>query len=64
MVKSVEEIIALISKRDGISYTEAEQVVDECVEELKTAEYLDDCERIIADYLGLEPDYLEILLFA
>lgn len=62
----LNEIIKLIQERDGISYLEAVNCVKECQDELM--ELLEDnpsydaAADCIADCLGLEPDYLDILL--
>lgn len=62
----LNDIIKLIQKRDGISYNEAVNCVKECQDEIAyicadnpTYEAVADC---IADMLGLEPDYMEVLL--
>lgn len=62
----LNDIIKLIQKRDGISYNEAVNCVKECQDEIAyilennpTYDAVADC---VADYLGLEPDYLDILL--
>ena len=63
----MRELIELISKRDGISFSEAESLVQGCREELLEVEtrdffgYEEACE-IVAEWLGLEPDHLDILL--
>ena len=54
-------IIDLIAKRDEIPEGEAEQAVEECREQMKLvikAGNPFEAEEILADYLGLEPDYL------
>ena len=62
-VRTVNDIITLIKQRDNISLREAQIVVDDCIDALKHCDYTtDNPEDIIADYLGLEPDYLEDLL--
>ena len=61
-----EEVINILINRDGISYLEAENIFEECQEiiadildsELSDFERLQEIEFTIADYLGLEPDYL------
>lgn len=63
----LNDIVELISKRDGISYEEAAIWVKNCQDELAeicNSEYpsLEDAEYCVADFLGLEPDYLEVLL--
>ena len=64
-MNTVEDIIALISHRDNISYLEAMNVVNECMEEMETAVAQgswQEAEDILSSYLGLEPDYLDILM--
>lgn len=61
------EIIELIARRDGISYNEAHNIVDECLDELREAigngcSYEEGCD-IIAGWLGLEPDYFDMLMW-
>ena len=61
----MKEIINILMQRDDISENEAYNLLDDCMEELQDAimrgSYID-AEDIIASYLGLEPDYLEILI--
>lgn len=64
-MNTVDDIINLISRRDNISYIEAMNVVNECMEEMEEAVaqgYWQEAEDILASYLGLEPDFLSILL--
>ena len=64
-VNTVEDIIALISRRDNISYLEAMNVVNECMEEMEiavTQGNWQEAEDILSSYLGLEPDYFDILM--
>ena len=69
----MEEIIEILVRRDGISREEAIRVIHECREALNDmllhADSLDNsfslydaATDIVANYLGLEPDYLDILL--
>lgn len=57
----MNEIIELLMRRDGISYIDAMNAYDECKEEIDDAfngtSDLDP-EKVLADELGLEPDYL------
>lgn len=58
----MKEIVEILMRRDGISENEAWNIVEECREEIHEA-IMDDAsinvvEDIIADYLGLEPDYI------
>lgn len=69
---SRKELIAMIARRDGISLEEAQEAVEECAEEIATLledphyhnpmELYELSVDILADNLGLEPDYLEIVL--
>ena len=64
-MNTVEDIIQLISRRNNISYIEAMNVVNECMEEMENAITMgnwQEAEDILASYLGLEPDYLDILM--
>ena len=62
----MNEIIEILMRRDGISRLEAENLVDECLDEMygafEVGDYLE-CEEILKCMLGLEPDYLELLLW-
>lgn len=58
----MKEIVDILMRRDGISENEAWNIIEECREEIHEA-IMDDAsinvvEDIIADYLGLEPDYI------
>lgn len=54
-----KRIIKILIERDGISEDEAIERVQEVKELLEEAEYsLNLCENILANELGLEPDYL------
>ena len=62
----MNEIVEILMRRDGISRLEAENLVEECKEELWDAAArgsYQECEDIVYFYLGLEPDYLEVLLW-
>ena len=61
----MQEIIEILVKRDGISELEATNIIDDCIDEMYGAVMrgnYQECEDIVASYLGLEPDYLDILL--
>lgn len=61
----MEELMQLLAKRDNITFYDARLMIDKCIIALNEAiDYGDneDCEQIIYEYLGLEPDYLPILL--
>lgn len=60
-------IVEILMRRDGDTRQEAEERVEECrrrlyEEAVEVGDY-DMAEDIIADELGLEPDYLMELLF-
>lgn len=64
-MNSVDDIIKLIARRDNISYLEAMNIVNECMEEMENAVLnanFQEAEDILASYLGLESDFLSILL--
>ena len=66
-VKNLTDLAKLLQRRDGISMNEAWNIIEECQQELNsmfsngTPSYME-AEDIVADYLGLEPDYLDLLL--
>lgn len=57
-----EDVARLIALRDNISENEALNLIDQCIEELLDAQNIFEMEDTLKDWLGLEPDYLEILL--
>lgn len=64
-VNAVNDIINLIARRDNISEIEAMNIVNDCMEEMEDAVIRgnwQEAEDIVASYLGLEPDYLDILM--
>lgn len=66
MVANKSELVSLIMCRDGISRNEAANIIEECQREIDDAIFhggsLDLIEDIIADYLQLEPDYLDLFI--
>ena len=62
----MRDIIEILMRRDGITENEAYNLVEGCQQEINEAiEFganLELIEDIVMDWLGLEPDYLEILL--
>ena len=64
-MSSIEDIIKLIAQRDNISTLEATNIVYECIDEMEAALRMGDwqeMEDILSSYLGLEPDYLDLLI--
>ena len=66
MSQGVEYIICILKRRDGVSMREAQIMINDCLIELESAiqsgASYDECADIVASYLSLEPDYLDILL--
>lgn len=58
------DLVKLIMQRDGVSENEARIVIDETAREINDAiaheASYDEVTDILADYLGLEPDYLDL----
>lgn len=57
-----KEIIEILMRRDGISKYEAQNIIEECQEEINNAIRhgygYSAVEDILANYLGLESDYM------
>lgn len=66
MVQDMNGLVNLISKRDGISKNEALAIVEEAQADIAEAVYngesYEEIVSILEYCLGLEPDYLDILL--
>lgn len=66
MPKTIYELAQMLSRRDGIS-VEAELVaIRDCIKDIECAIFdgnYDEVELILREDLGLEPDYLDILIF-
>lgn len=65
MPNTIEELIQMIAKRDSISKEEAREAVEIAAIDMETAFYngkLDVAEDILANDLGLEPDYLMLFI--
>lgn len=54
-----EAVIEILQRRDGLSLSEAQALLDECIEMVDGGE---DPEEVCADELGLEPDYIWALI--
>ena len=63
----MEEIIRILMRRDGVSRSEARSMIKECQRRLNEEAIVSgdyECAvDIIAEELGLEPDYMMDLLF-
>ena len=66
MPRTFEELAVVIAKRDNITYEEALRTIRDCAADMEHAFYsgnLNEAEDLLKDYLGLEPDYLDIFIF-
>jgi len=62
----MNKIVEILMRRDGISELEATNIVEDCREEVLTAigrGNFQEAEDIVASELGLEPDYLDYLIW-
>lgn len=58
------DIKEVLMRRDGLSESEAERLLDELYEDLLAAiENGEDPDEVLMDQVGLEPDYLEGFLY-
>lgn len=61
----MKQIVEILMRRDNITEDEAWGIVNDCAEEMNGAimrANYQECEDILASYLGLEPDYLDYFL--
>lgn len=66
MPRTLEELAEMIARRDSISINEALIIIKEAAADMEHAFYngnLDLAEQILAQDLGLEPDYLDLFIF-
>lgn len=66
MPRTLEELAQMIAERDNISYNEALTIVRDAAADMEHAFYngsLNEAEDILREYLGLEPDYLDLFIF-
>lgn len=66
MPKTIEELAIMLSKRDNLSYEEEMAVIRDCAADMEHAFYngdLNAAEDLLREYLGLEPDYLDLFIF-
>lgn len=65
MPRNFDELATMIARRDGISFNEAYEAVEETAELLQeafAAGSITMAEDILAGELGIEPDYLDLFL--
>lgn len=54
-----DRIAAILCRRDGITFKEAEELIKQTIEEMEACNYAPcECEDIMMTNLGLEPDYI------
>jgi hypothetical protein len=66
MPKTLEELAIMLAKRDGLTFEEEMRIIRDCAADMEQAFYngsLDEAENLLKDYLGLEPDYLDLFIF-
>ena len=60
----MESIKSILMRRDGMSEEDAENLINECREELHRRLRNDEVPyEICEEYFGLEPDYLDELIY-
>ena len=59
----MNRVVEILMKRDGISEDEAHALVCKTRDELIMLDNPFEADEIIENYLGLEPDYLEDILY-
>ena len=65
-IRNKKDLRDMLMTRDHASRQEAQYMIDEAqqlIDEALEDGNLDDIEEILADTLGLEPDYLDLFLF-
>jgi hypothetical protein len=66
MPKTLEELATMLAKRDGATYEEEMRLIRDCAADMEHAFYtgsIDEAEDLLREYLGLEPDYLDLFIF-
>jgi len=59
----MNRVVKILMKRDNIDRETAEALVRETRDEIMCLENPLDADQIIADYLELEPDYIEDIIY-
>lgn len=60
-VMSINRVVGILMTRDGMTSTEAVDLIEE-TREIILSSGIEEADDIIMDMLGLEPDYLEDIL--
>lgn len=66
MPRTLEELAEMLAERDGLTFEEEMRAIRDCAADMEHAFYngsLDEAEDLLKDYLGLEPDYLDLFIF-
>ena len=66
MPRTLDELAEMLAKRDNATIEEEMTIIRDCAADMEHAFYsgsLDEAEDILRDYLGLEPDYLDLFIF-
>lgn len=66
MPRTLDELAEMLAKRDNTTIEEEMALIRDCAADMEHAFYsgsLDEAEDILRDYLGLEPDYLDLFIF-
>lgn len=66
MPRNFDELARMIARRDGISINEAYEAIEETqdmLQEAFAAGSITMAEDILADELGIEPDFLDLFLY-
>lgn len=66
MPKTLEELAAMLAKRDGLTFEEEMTAIKYAAQDMEHAFYngsLDEAEEILRSSLSLEPDYLDLFIF-
>ena len=63
MTKGQQRIAAILCRRDNCTFKEAESIIEYTIERMMDVEFDPlECEEIMYEELGLEPDYMFDLL--
>ena len=66
MINSYNDLVKMIARRDNISINEAYDAIEECrttiMRLIDEGSGYDEVADILANDLGIEPDYLELIL--
>lgn len=58
----MKRVVDILVKRDGVTKERAIKMIEECREAILSVDLIY-ADEIIEEYLGLEPDYLEEIIY-